>query len=213
VDRLLVAFISFTFILVITPGSTTAVVVRNTIAGGVATGLAAAVGAAVGNTTHATAAALGLALVFARWPTAMTVLRIAGAFFLAALGVLSLYRVARFDDGGIRLVASSVDETRRVEPRTRLMGFQQGLAVNLLNPAIASFYLVVVPTFLPLGATRWYFAGLAAIHVTMALCCHSLWALGLDRLQRVFRPPAARRLLEAATGLALLGLAVRVLLQ
>ena len=71
-----------------------------------AAGLAAAAGAAVGNSTHATAAGLGLALVFARWPIAMTALRIAGAMFLAWLGMLSLYRVARFEDGGLRALSS-----------------------------------------------------------------------------------------------------------
>ena len=93
-DSLLVAYISFAFVLVITPGSTTAVVVRNTLAGGSAAGIAAAAGAAVGNSTHATAAGLGLALVFARWPIVMTAVRIAGALFLAWLGAQSLYRAA-----------------------------------------------------------------------------------------------------------------------
>ncbi len=99
-------------ILVVTPGSTTAVVVRNTLGGGSAAGIAAAAGAAVGNTTHATAAGLGLALVFARWPIAMTMLRVGGALFLAWLGVLSLYRVARFEDGGIRLLSSTATRRR-----------------------------------------------------------------------------------------------------
>ncbi len=127
--------------------------------------------------------------------------------------VLSLYRVARFEDGGIRLMSSTATRHgRQPEWQSRSIGFRQGFAVNLLNPAIATFYLVVVPIFLPPGSTRWYFAGLAAIHITMAFGCHSLWAVGLDRLQRLFRPPVARRLLEALTGVALLGLAVRVLL-
>lgn len=214
VDPILVAYITFAFVLVITPGSTTAVVVRNTLAGGSAAGLAAAAGAAVGNSTHATAAGLGLALVFARWPIAMTALRIAGAMFLAWLGMLSLYRVARFEDGGLRALSSNpVEGDSSSGARSRSIGFRQGLAVNLLNPAIATFYLVVVPSFLPSGATKWYFAGLAVIHIAMAFACHSMWAIGLDRLRRMFHPPLARRLLEAATGVALLGLALRVLLR
>ena len=213
-DPLLVAYVTFTFVLVITPGSTTAVVVRNTLVGGPDAGIAAAAGAAVGNATHATAAGLGLALVFARWPGAMTLLRIAGALFLAWLGVLSLYRVARFEDGGLRVLSSRTrEEAQPSAAHPRAIGFRQGLAVNLLNPAIATFYLVVVPSFLPTGATKWHFAGLATIHVTMAFVCHSLWAMGLDRLRRLFHPPLARRLLEAATGVALLGLALRVLIH
>jgi threonine/homoserine/homoserine lactone efflux protein len=214
VDPLFVAYITFTFVLVITPGSTTAIVVRNTLAGGSAGGIAAAAGAAVGNSTHATAAGVGLALVFARWPSAMTGLRIAGALFLAWLGAQSLYRAARYEDGGLRVLSATADdEPEGAEARSRSVGFRQGLVVNLLNPAIATFYLVVVPSFLPAGAPRWYFAGLAAIHVTMAFACHSLWAVGLDRLRRLFRPPLARRLLEAATGIALAALALLVAIR
>ena len=206
-DPLLLAYITFAFILVITPGSTTAVVVRNTLVGGRAAGLSAAAGAALGNTSHATAAGLGLAIIFARWPVALATLRIAGALYLAWLGSVSVYRVMRHADGGMRLTATEGD--RSVQQGS----LRQGLAVNLLNPAIATFYLVVVPSFLPADAPRWYFAMLASIHVVMAFVCHSIWALGLDKLREFFRPPLARRILEGATGVALLALAVRVLIQ
>ena len=45
----------------------------------------------------------------------------------------------------------------------------------------------------------------------MAFACHGVWAVALDSLRRLFRPPMARRVLEGATGVALIGLAVRVL--
>ena len=85
--------------------------------------------------------------------------------------------------------------------------------MNILNPAIATFYLIVVPSFLPSGASRWYFVMLAAMHVTLAFACHGLWAVGLDRIRRLFRRPGSRRLLEGATGVALVALAVRVFLR
>lgn len=210
-DPLLVAYVTFTFVLVITPGSTTAVVVRDTLAGGRTAGLAAATGAAVANTSYATAAGLGLAVVFARWPLALTVVRVAGAFYLAWLGAVSVCNVARHPDGGIRLMSSG--EARPSSTEERGASFRQGLAVNLLNPAIVTFYLVVVPSFLPAKAPRWSFAALAAMHVVMAFTCHGVWALALDRLRQLLRPPLARRTLEGASGVALIGLAIRVLLQ
>jgi threonine/homoserine/homoserine lactone efflux protein len=203
----LAAFLTFTFILVITPGSTTAVVVRNTLAGGRAAGLRSAAGAALGNTTHAIVAWLGLAIVFARWPLAMTALRLAGAAYLAWLGSSSLYRVVRYADGGLRMMS---DGANGPVPEVRFGSFRQGLTVNLLNPAIATFYLVVVPAFLAPGASRGYFAALAAIHITMAFVCHGLWALAFGRVRRLLRRPLARRFVEAATGVALIGLALRI---
>ena len=203
----LLAYLTFTFILVITPGSTTAVVVRNTLAGGRVAGLTAAAGAALGNTTHATAAWLGLAIVFARWPMAMTALRAAGALYLGWLGLGSLYRVARYTDGGLRIMTDGANGPAAPH---RAGSFRQGLAVNVLNPAIATFYLVVVPSFLPANASRWYFAALALIHITMAFVCHGLWAIAFDRLRQLLRPPLARRLVEGATAVALIGLALRI---
>ena len=203
----LAAYLTFTFILVITPGSTTAVVVRNTLSAGRMGGLAAALGAATGNSTHATAASLGLAVVFARWPIALSVLRVAGAGYLAWLGVNSLWRVLQHPDGGLALLTSSEQRPRAAHRGS----FRQGLTVNLLNPAIATFYLVVVPSFIPAGASRGRFVILAAIHVMMALFFHAMWAVALDTLRQMFKPPLARRMLEAATGIALIGLAMRVL--
>jgi threonine/homoserine/homoserine lactone efflux protein len=220
-DPLLLAYLTYTAILVVTPGSTTAVVVRNTLAGGRGAGLAAAAGAALGNTSHAAAAGLGLTMVLARWPLAMSGLRVAGALYLAWLGLVSMYRVARHADGGIRFSSDQTHPPSLAQTPARASAGQapayptsirQGLTINLLNPAIATFYLVVVPSFLPAGAPRWYFAVLAALHIVMAFTCHGVWALGLDRLRRLFHPPLARRGLEALTAVALLALAVRVLL-
>jgi hypothetical protein len=85
--------------------------------------------------------------------------------------------------------------------------FWQGLGVNLLNPAIATFYLVVVPSFMPEQSTVWRYVLMAAAHVLMALACHSLWVMGFDRLREFFRAPRARLAFEIATGVALLALA------
>jgi threonine/homoserine/homoserine lactone efflux protein len=210
VDPLLVAYVSFTAVLVLTPGSTTAVVVRNTLIGGRAAGIAAAVGAALANSSHAAAAGLGLAVLFGRSPLAMSIVRAGGAAYLAWLGARSLYHVLTHADGGLR-----VADIEAAAPAQRAHGgsFRQGLLVNLLNPAIATFYLVVVPSFLPAGVPPWYFAMLAAVHVAMAFVCHSAWAVALDTIRRAFHPPLARRLLEGATGVALIALAIRVLLR
>lgn len=204
---MLISYLLFTFALVATPGSTTAVVVRNTLTGGRAAGLLTAAGAALGNSTHATAAGLGLALLLARWPGAFTVVRIGGGLYLAWLGLVSLWRAVRFADGGVPLPSTSAAASETERTRS----FRQGLTVNLLNPAVTTFYLVVVPSFLPSGAPPGYFAALAAIHVSLALACHGVWVLAFDRVRHFFHRPVARRTLEAISGIALVGLALRVL--
>lgn len=83
--------------------------------------------------------------------------------------------------------------------------------MNLANATIISFYIAIVPSFMPAGAPRTYFAMLAGSHVTIAFVCHSMWAMAFHAVRRWFAAPAARRALTAATGLALILLAVRVL--
>jgi threonine/homoserine/homoserine lactone efflux protein len=204
----LLAYLSFTFVLVVTPGSTTAVVVRNTLEGGRRAGYVTAVGAALANITIATACGLGLSLLLSLWPGSLDAIRVGGAVFLAWLGVSSLARAWMHRDGGIRLSPATATTARRPGAAAY---FGDGLAINLLSPVIISFYLSVVPSFIPAGASRYYYSMLAAAHVGMAFTCHSLWATGLDAMRRWFVAPWTRRTLQAATGAALIALAVRIL--
>jgi threonine/homoserine/homoserine lactone efflux protein len=205
-----VAFVSFTFVLVVTPGSTTAVVVRNTLEGGRRAGYATALGAAAANTAIAIACGVGLSVLLAVWPGSLEAVRIAGALFLTWLGASSLMRAWRLPDGGIRL---AVDPGAR-SPRSHAAAayFGDGLAINLLSPVIISYYLSVVPSFVPAGASRFYYSGLAATHVSLALFCHGAWATALAALRRFFVEPWKRRLLQAGTGLALIALAISVVM-
>lgn len=61
-------------------------------------------------------------------------------------------------------------------------GFREGVAVNLLNPSIATFYMVVVPSFLPGPGLSARFLLLASIHVGLAFPCHTAWVTGFDVL-------------------------------
>ena len=207
-DPSFLAYLSFTFILVVTPGSTTAVVVRNTLEGGRRAGYATALGAALANISIATACGLGVSVLIAYWPGSVEAMRIGGAVFLAWLGVSSLWRAWQQPDGGIRMSLES-SATQRSSAGAY---FGDGLAINLLSPVIISFYLSVVPTFIPAGASRLYYPLLASSHVGLAFLCHSAWATGLDAMRRWFIEPWTRRLLQTLTGLALIGLAARVIL-
>jgi threonine/homoserine/homoserine lactone efflux protein len=200
---LLAAYVSVTILLVITPGATTTVVIRNTVERGFRGGAATAAGAAAGNITHATAAGLGLALLFQRWPAVVPILRAGGAAYLAWLAVGSLTQAWR----GERTL---VDRVRRTEPGGAGAPFRDGLLVNLLNPPIIAFYLSV-PAFLPPGVPATLFALLAAVHVSMAFVCHLGWAVAFGRLRTWLSRPGAIRWLDAGAGIALLALAIRSL--
>lgn len=205
-DPLYATYLSLTFALVITPGATTAVVVRNTLDTGWRGGCWAALGAALGNSTHAAAAGLGLAVVLSRSPRLFVALKIAGGCYLLWLAIKSARRLLRHE---------ALPASQTILAATRTMhahhAWREGASVNLLNPAIATFYLAVVPAFMPADAPRGHYIWLAATHVGMAFIVHTLWAVALDRLRHVLTRPLARLVLEAITAVALGVLAARVL--
>lgn len=185
-----------------TPGATTAVVVRNTMASGARGGFAAAAGAATGNLLQAVVAGVGVAVVFAAWPIAATVLRLAGGFFLIWLGLKSLTRHSS------RL---NIPGPGPGAPLARHRTYREGLLLNLMNPAITIFYTAVVPSFMPPAAPRGYYAWLATAHVAIAFACHACWVVAFSVLRRHAEHPAARRLLDLTTGLVLIGVGAQVL--
>ena len=201
------AYLAATFALVVTPGAITAVVVRNTLASGHRAGVLAALGAAAANIVHATLAGLGLWALVGRWPAVLDAMRLGGAAYLAWLGLKSLASVWRRD----ATMANPEPRTRNLERATSSAPFLEALGFNLLNPAIISFYLAVVPTFIPATPPRFYFAVLAATHVSLALLCHTGWATAFHALRQLFARPGVRTTFQLGTAIAMLWLAARVL--
>ena len=195
-------YLAVTVPLVLTPGASTAVVLRNSLAGGTRAGVATAVGANSGSICYGLLSAFGLALALRRWPAAWVVLRTAGVLYMAWLGIQSLRRALSSPPSGLTVA-------RNAAPHGLWRSISEGFATNALNPAVATFYLVLLPQFIPRGAPIITSALLlTAIHVSLAASWHVTWAVGGGSLSRVLAAPRSRQLLESATGLALLGLAI-----
>jgi threonine/homoserine/homoserine lactone efflux protein len=203
------AYVAVTALLVATPGASAAVVVRSVLQGGRSAGMAAALGIAAANTAWATAAGVGVTAIFTRAPVMFSAIRFAGAGYLFFLGALAIARALRASPAPLpaREAAAGVPPPRH-QVRS---AFRDGVAVNLLNPPVAMFYIVIVPSFLPPPAAPLRFVLYAALHVGLAFLCHAAWAAGFDRLRAFWSRPAARRALEAITGAALVALAWRML--
>jgi threonine/homoserine/homoserine lactone efflux protein len=200
------AFTAITVPLVATPGASTAVVLRNAVAGGTRAGLATAVGANAGSVCYGLLTAFGLSAVLQRWPMVWMALRIGGTAYLAWLGVRSLMRAR----GGTE-VRDEAGAAETAPPLARSL--REGFVTNVLNPSLATFYLVILPDFVQPGAP---FAAsaltLTAIHVTLAVSWHCTWAAAGGTLSAVLARPRPRRLLDAISGMALLALALKLAL-
>src|SRR2546430_5724328 len=102
-----------------------ALVAKITLERGRRAALVATLGICSGLLVHATASALGLSLILATSAEAFTVVKIAGAAYLAYLGVQSLRESLR---------SAPSTEAPRVTSRR---SFVMGLTNNVLNPKVA----------------------------------------------------------------------------
>jgi threonine/homoserine/homoserine lactone efflux protein len=195
---------------VATPGASTAVVLRNSVAGGVRSGVATALGVNAGSIAYGLLTAFGVSVALQRWPGIWVALRLAGAGYLAWLGARSVWRALRAPESRAPNVTSpgAADAGR-----SSYAGYaREGFLTNALNPSIATFYLLILPQCIP-AAVPFAPAALVltVVHVALALTWHLTWAAAGGTLAAVFDRSRPRRLLEAATGVALLVLAWRFL--
>jgi threonine/homoserine/homoserine lactone efflux protein len=200
------AFAAITVPLVATPGASTAVVLRNSIAGGVRSGIATAIGANTGSICYGLLTAFGVAAALERWPRVWVALRVLGIGYLSWLGLRSLVHAWTYQQP-----ETTAEPSLRRPPLVRSAG--EGLVTNLLNPSLATFYLLIVPQFVPRGAP---FASsaltLTAVHVALAITWHLTWAAAGGTLAEALGRTRPRRTLEAISGVALLGLALKLAL-
>jgi threonine/homoserine/homoserine lactone efflux protein len=164
----------------------------------------AGLGVLTGLLGWALAAGAGLAALLAASQTAYTVLRIAGAAYLALLGI----RVLRRAVNG-RSAAS--DHAPTLAPGR---AYTQGLLTNLLNPKVGVFYITLLPQFIVTGQPVFAVTmGLAAIHIAEG----ALWFVAVSwsaaRVGGLLRRRRARRVLDAVTGAVFFGFAARLALD
>lgn len=202
------AYAAITVPFVATPGVSTTVVLRNSVAGGVRSGVATAIGANLGSIGYGLLTAFGVSAALQRWPDIWIALRAGGVGYLAWLGVRSLWRALTFV-GSTSPSAATASAGESVRPLGACA--REGLITNILNPPIATFYLLVIPQFIP-GDAPFVASALllTAVHVTLALSWHLTWAAAGGSLASALGRTRPRRVLEGATGVALLTLAIRL---
>lgn len=135
-DAHLWAFSLLVFGIVLLPGLEMAFVLGSTLTGGRRTGLTAVSGIVVGGICHVTMATLGISVLLRAVPGAFDGLLLAGALYIAWIGISILRSKTGF--GGYA-------PTETVSSGAT---FRRGLATTLLNPKAYLFMLAVFPQFL-----------------------------------------------------------------
>src|SRR4051812_37887529 len=138
------SFLAVAAVAMLIPGPDTFVVLRTALADGPRAGTWAAAGSAAGNLVWGSTSALGVAALLAASSTAFATLKLAGAAYLAVLGVQALLAAGRGEPlapaAGVRAAGS---------PRR---AFRRGLVSDLLNVKAGLFWTALVPQFLAPGS-------------------------------------------------------------
>ena len=195
----LIAFLSASVLLAITPGPGIMYVLTRSLAGGRREGILSSLGTLVGGFVHVIAAGLGISAVLATSAVAYQAVRWAGALYLIYLGV-RMFRSAGQGE-------TSTEETRAGNP------FTQGIMTEVLNPKTAIFFLSFIPQFVnaKAGEVLGQFLLLGTITVllnTSADVCVAMFAGPIG--QKLLASRRARKNQQRATGALMIGLGVYV---
>jgi threonine/homoserine/homoserine lactone efflux protein len=198
--RTLLSFLPVAILLSLTPGVTTALVVRNAARGGRRHAFLTTSGNSLGVLAWACFAAVGIAAVVAASAAVFDAVKLGGAALLVIIGVRSLIGRHEGDVGGTA-------ETGRA-------AFRDGLVTSLANPKLAAFFVALFPQFIPHGAAVLPRAlGMAVVIVAVDLVWYSTLALLVARARKAFTDGGWGLRIERVTGAVLIGLGVRLALE
>lgn len=129
------AFILAGILLNLAPGADTMYILGRSIAQGKKAGIVSALGIVTGVFIHTILVAFGLSLIVARSPLAFSIVKYAGAIYLACLGFKML----------IKKSDAMLDPNQKPAALGKL--YASGILTNVLNPKVALFFIVFLPQF------------------------------------------------------------------
>lgn len=195
-------------LLIMLPGPDQALVTRNALLGGRSGGMLTVLGGTLGLTVHAGAAAIGLSALLVASAKAFTIVKIAGALYLAWLGIHMLRGAVRSGRS-----AESDDGAEPAARPGRSAYLRQGFLSNALNPKVALFFVTFLPQFLDTdgGSPRAEALLLSTVFALLYLAWFSLYVAIVEQLGRWLRRPRVQARIEQVTGSVLVVAAVRLL--
>lgn len=191
------AFLLASLVLAVTPGPAVLYVVTRSLVQGRRSGLVSVAGIALGNLGNVVAVSIGLAALFAVSAVAFSVVKFAGAAYLAYLGVQML-RSAPL--GNAAPVPAAV-------PLARV--FADGFVVALFNPKTTIFFAAFLPQFLDAEASpMWQGLTLGFLFVAIATVTDSAYAVAVSLAAPALRGSRARHLGRRLGGGIFIGLGI-----
>jgi len=177
---------------------------RNALARGRLAGIATAFGIGSGLFVQATLSGLGLAAIVVRSAQLYHTIKLAGACYLAGLGIWTILTTWRQH--------SPIKHDRVVGQERH--AFAEGLLSNVLNPKVAVFYLAFLPQFIsPDDPVLLTALALTTIHFAFSVIWFSILTILVSSVSSWLRRNEVRRRLNYVTGTVLTVLGIRLAVE
>lgn len=213
-------FLGIVLVLTVTPGADMALLMRHVLAHGFRATWPTLAGIETGLAVHIILCITGLSLTLQQSPLAFTIIKLAGAGWLAWLGLTAVLAALRPASSAADALDAAVASAEGDEglprhqpaaPSWRRL-YARGLLTNLLNVKILLFYIALLPQFAPAGES---FIPVAIVLASVQLLIGLIWLISYGALvaragQALERNPRLRRWLEGATGAALVAFGTRL---
>ncbi|MGN9844202.1 LysE family translocator [Nonomuraea sp. H19] len=200
----LLAFAGACILVAMVPGVSTAIILRQTLRAGRGSGLAATLGNETGILLWGLAAAFGLSALLVASQLAYDIMRVVGAVVLVVMGAQALWQARRG--------APAPPEGATVAGWRG--SYLAGIGTCLANPKAAVFAMSFLPQFVPAGqnvpATL---VTLAVVWVLIDLLWYGALIWAVAKAKEWLGRPAVRRRLEQISGVVLIGLGVRLVVE
>jgi len=202
----ILAFILASFVIIVIPGPSVLFVIGRSLVLGRRAGLLSVLGNEAGVVPVVFAVAFGVGAIVEASIVLFTIIKIAGACYLAYLGIQA-----------IRHRRDNLEKATESNPRSSSAGrvFLQGFLVGMTNPKSLVFFIAVLPQFVNRsgGAIQWQFVALGLIFVVIALISDSIWAIMAGSARNWFATnPKRMSRLSAVGGGMMIGLSGVLLL-
>ena len=194
-------FVVMTFVVSATPGPNMLLVLSVSARSGLRAAMATMVGCMTALLAMMSISAAGLGALLQMFPAVFDALRLAGAAYLAYLGVKSWRSPVQDTPEDAVTLAPSTVETGAL--------FRQGLLVAASNPKAILFAVAFLPQFInPENAQLPQFGILLATFAIIEISWYFVYAVSGKRLSAYLRRASVLRLFNRVTGGAFIGFAV-----
>jgi threonine/homoserine/homoserine lactone efflux protein len=204
-DATLLAFAGVSLLLSVTPGPDMAVVTKNALAHGRRGVLLTTSGIGLALVIWVAATAVGLSALLRTSGEVLFALKIAGALYLAYLGIRTLLESRRPPDD---LLAGTPPAAAAHSV------FRQGFLSAISNPKLGVFFVTFLPQFvMPGQAVLPRLLELGVIFAVIGWIWMNVYGLFVTRLRDVISAPRVRRWMQRVTGVVLLGFGARLAIE